>query len=63
MSLTHANPTKVVFAKFAVHMVTSLILFNSCVAFRTLLGVGKDPIGSFTFVHTLGGPFRQLGTA
>lgn len=63
LSLTHANPAKFVFAEFAIHMITSLILFNSCIAFGTFFGVSEDPICGFTFVHTLGGPFRQLGTA
>ena len=63
LSLTHTNPAKFVLAEFAVHMVTSLVLFNSCIAFGTFLGVGENPIGGLTLVHTFGGPFRQLGTA
>ena len=51
------------FAEFAVHVIASLVLFDSCVALGAFLGVGENPIRGFTLVHTLGGPFRQLRTA
>lgn len=38
----------------------TLVLFNSGVALGTLSGVGKDPVGGFTFIGTLLLPLLKL---
>lgn len=57
---THTNPAKLEFAQFAVHMVATLVLFDSGIAFGTFFGIGQDPIGGFTFVAAFGGPVGEL---
>jgi hypothetical protein len=48
--IAHANPTKLVTTPLARHVVATLILFDSRIAFRARLGVGQDPIGSFRLI-------------
>jgi len=36
---THTNPAKLEFTQFTIHMVATLVLFDTCIAFRTLLGI------------------------
>lgn len=35
------------------HVITSLVLLDSSIALRTLLGIRQDPVGSLTFILTL----------
>jgi ABC-type multidrug transport system permease subunit len=51
--ISHANPTKLIFALLAGHVVASLILFNSGTALWTWLCICQNPIGCLRFILTL----------
>lgn len=58
--VAHADPTKLMFALTATHMVAALILLDTRAAGRTLTSVRQDPIRCLTFVHALFHPLAQL---
>jgi hypothetical protein len=61
---TKADPTEVILAVLilANHVITSSILLNGNLAFRTFLRVDRDPVGSFTIIITLFLPYFEHRT-
>ena len=58
---SHAHPTKLMLALTACHVVAATILLDCRIAFRTLLGIGRDPVGGFGVVLTLLDPLLDQG--
>jgi hypothetical protein len=61
LPISHADPTEFVLAGFffARHVVATSILFDRRQTLGTVLGVGRDPIGSLRIVFALLDPFLQ----